>query len=56
MIYKNMNLKFAIRFENLIFLDVFKKGVIFHHFLQFFTLKKGTFDDAIHTTVSAFSV
>ena len=34
MISRNMNIKLAIRVENLIFLDVFWKGVIFHSFLQ----------------------
>ena len=37
MIYKNINLKLAIRVENLIFLDVFwKADVIFHHFFYSF--------------------
>ena len=36
MISKNMNLKLAIRVENLMFLDVFLKGVIFLHFYHQF--------------------
>ena len=48
-----MNIKLAIRVENLIVLDMFwKEGVIFHHFLQLFTLKKSTLNNAIIWTVN----
>ena len=38
---KNVNLKLAIRVENLILLHVFYKGIIFHYFLIAFCIKKG---------------
>ena len=55
MISKNTNIKLAIKVENLIFLDVFRKGVFVTIVLQLFALKKGTLNNAITSIVSSCS-
>ena len=51
-----MNIKLAIRVENLIFLDVFQKVVIFYNFLTALMIKKGPLNNVIISTVSSYFV